>query len=66
MPAVFGENEIEPREGLPEVFRRPLGYVAGCAGHGAVLNKAIVNWLITHVLGIDKLFADHYNTWQKK
>ena len=30
------------------------------------VNKTVVDWLITHVLGSDKLLADHYKQWKSK
>ena len=30
------------------------------------VNQTVVDWLITHVLGSDKLLADHYKAWKKK
>ena len=30
------------------------------------VNQTVVDWLITHVLGSDKLLADHYKAWSKK
>ena len=30
------------------------------------VNQTVVDWLITHVLGVDKLLADHYKKWKNK
>ncbi|MCL2839671.1 MAG: bacteriohemerythrin [Defluviitaleaceae bacterium] len=29
------------------------------------INKTIVDWLVDHVLGSDKKFADHYKAWKR-
>ena len=30
------------------------------------VNQTVVDWLVTHVLDSDKIFADHYKAWKKK
>lgn len=34
--------------------------------NNADIEKVVVNWLIDHVLGSDKLMANHYRTWKEQ